>query len=119
VEGFAGTKRFIPYEMKKESSAKDYSFPIDMYSLAIVVHRMCNLHTGKEMQEDVTQENFTIPPHFSENLVAMLKSWLAPKAVDRPILAEVALDPLFREFITLEPYNELKMIRNIIDEEEI
>ena len=36
----------------------------------------------------------------------MLKSWLAPKDVDRPVLAEIAIDPLFKEFITLEPYND-------------
>ena len=28
--------------------------------------------------------------------------------MDRPILAGMVIDPLFREFITLEPYNERK-----------
>ena len=36
----------------------------------------------------------------------MIRSWLAPKPVDRPVLAGIVLDPLFREFITLKPYNE-------------
>ena len=34
----------------------------------------------------------------------MIKSWLAPKPVDRPVLAGIVLDPLFKEFITLQPY---------------
>jgi len=97
--------------MKKESEAKQYSFPIDIYSLALVAHRLCNLYTGKEkmFKEDnfeVTQENFSIPSHYSKGFSDMLKSWLAPKDVDRPVLAEIAIDPLFKEFITLEPYND-------------
>ena len=36
----------------------------------------------------------------------MLKNFLAPKALERPILAELAIDPLFREFITLKPYDK-------------
>ena len=36
----------------------------------------------------------------------MIRSWLAPKPVDRPVLAGIVLDPLFREFITLTPFNE-------------
>ena len=38
----------------------------------------------------------------------MIRSWLAPKPVDRPVLAGIVLDPLFREFITLSPFNERK-----------
>ena len=48
MKGFAGTKGFMSHEVKKESTAKDYSFPIDIYSLALLAHRLCNLHTGKE-----------------------------------------------------------------------
>ena len=105
--------------MKKGSNAKDYSFPIDIYSLGLVAHRICNLFTGKEdkfktqikegkevvKRIEITQENFSIPAHYSDNLAAMFKSWLAPNPVDRPVLSEVALDPLFREFITIKPYN--------------
>ena len=105
--------------MKKGSNIKDYSFPIDMYSLALVAHRICNLFTGQEdtlkthiserkdvvKRTEITQENFSIPTtHYSENLANMIKSWLAPNPIDRPVLAEVALDPLFAEFITLKPY---------------
>ena len=34
----------------------------------------------------------------------MIRSWLAPKPVDRPVLAGIVIDPLFREYITLTPY---------------
>ena len=40
----------------------------------------------------------------------MIRSWLAPKPFDRPVLAGIVLDPLFREFITLTPYNERAQI---------
>jgi len=50
VTGFAGTKHFIPHEMKKGSTAKDYSFPIDVYTLALVAHRLCNLYVGNEKE---------------------------------------------------------------------
>ena len=43
----------------------------------------------------------------------MLKSWLAPNPVDRPILAKIALDPLFRKFITLKPYNKRTTVNGI------
>ena len=32
------------------------------------------------------------------------------KAVDRPVLAELVIDPLFKRFVDLEPYEETKMI---------
>ena len=79
-----------------------------MQVLGFVAHRLCNLYTGKEkiLEEAITQENFSIPDCYSEELAAMIRSWLAPKPVDRPVLAGVILDPLFREYITLTPFNE-------------
>ena len=35
----------------------------------------------------------------------MIKSLLAPNPIDRPVLAKIIIDPLFREFITLLKYN--------------
>ena len=55
----------------------------------------------KKWIEELTQANFSIPTNYSEKLAATLKSLLAPKAIERPVLAELALDPLFKEFITL------------------
>ena len=46
----------------------------------------------------------------------MIRSWLAPKPVDRPVLAGIVLDPLFREFITLTPYNERKQYDKYVDD---
>ena len=36
----------------------------------------------------------------------MINKCLSNKAVDRPVLAEMVIDPLFREFISLRPFNE-------------
>ena len=88
---------------------RTYSFPSDIQVLGLVAHRLRNLITGKEDNiVEVTQENFSIPDCYSPELATMIKSWLAPKPVDRPVLAGIILDPLFREFITLTPYNERK-----------
>jgi len=54
----------------------------------------------------VTLENFSIPARFGEDLPVILKKCLENKPVDRPVLAEMVMDPLFREFITLKPFNE-------------
>jgi len=51
-------------------------------------------------------ENFSIPARFGEDLPVILKKCLENKPVDRPVLAEMVMDPLFREFISLEPFNE-------------
>ena len=48
----------------------------------------------------------------------MVRSWLAPKPVDRPVLAGIVLDPLFREFITLTPYNERRYEKEDIGHEQ-
>ena len=108
MKSFAGAKRFIPQELvKEEVTASDYSFAKNISHLALLANRLCNLNTGKEKGlDEVTQETFSIPAHYSDNLSSMFKSFLAPKAVDKPVLAEIALDPLFREFITLQPYSK-------------
>ena len=41
----------------------------------------------------------------------MVKSWLAHNPLDRPVLAELVTDPLFREFITLKPYKGRMLIQ--------
>ena len=90
-----------------KSNAKDYSFPIDIYTLAIVAHRLCNMFVGhEEGLEELNQENFSIPARYSDKLSVMLKTWMAPNPVDRPVLAEIALDPLFSDFFTLKRYRK-------------
>ena len=56
--------------------------------------------------KEVTQENCTIPDRYDRRLLELIKKCLATKPVERPVLAEMILDPLFREFITLKPFNE-------------
>jgi len=51
-------------------------------------------------------ENFSIPARFGEDLPVILKKCLENKPVDRPVLAEMVMDPLFREFISLKPFNK-------------
>ena len=105
TKGFAGTNRFISNEMKDD---EEYSFPLDVKVFGLVAHRVLNLLTGKEaiFKEDITQENFSIPDHYDQELFNILRSCLATNPVDRPILAELAMHPLFREFITLKPVNK-------------
>ena len=83
---------------------EEYGYPLDVKVLGLVGHRICNLYTGKEpiFKEEITQENFSIPAQFGEQLSDLLKSCLALNPVDRPVLAELAIHPLFREHITLK-----------------
>ena len=46
---FIGTPGYFPPEMKVQSILKNYSFPIDLYSTAIVAFRSCTfLHPRAE-----------------------------------------------------------------------
>ena len=53
TKGFAGTKNFISNEMKDD---EEYSYPLDVKVLGLVLHRLCNLYTGKEpiFEEEIT-----------------------------------------------------------------
>ena len=42
----------------------------------------------------------------------MINKCLSDKPVDRPVLAGMVIDPLFREFISLRPFNERTQIKD-------
>ena len=102
-----GTPGYFPPEMKTKSIEKDYSFPIDLYSTAIIAFRTCSFLDPLAKGP--------IPNCYSKELAMIIHKCRSKKPVDRPVLAELVIHPLFRPYITLEPINESKMT-NYLDQ---
>ena len=78
----------------------NYSFSIDVYSAAVLAKRACTFLKPIEAIEK------TLPKEFSEEIATIFQSCLSEKAVDRPVLAELVINPLFKQFISLPIYRE-------------
>ena len=47
-----------------------------------------------------------IPSRYCKELAMILHRSLSRKPFDRPVIAELLIDPLFKPFITLKPFEE-------------
>ncbi len=93
----------MPPEMLK-GIAINYSFPIDLFSLAVAARRAATFDSARSREP--------LPGRFSAELRDLISACFSEKAVDRPVLAELILHPLIRPHITLEPLNESRMLNH-------
>ena len=82
------------------SAEINYSFSIDVYSAAVLAKRACTFLKPIEAIEK------PLPKEFSKEIATIFQSCLSEKAVDRPVLAELVINPLFKQFISLRTFNQ-------------
>ena len=81
-----------------DPKVKDYSFPIDVFSLSVLIYYVCNFTMPHR------DKIFELPADYSKELQDLIEKCHSENPVDRPILAGLLLNPLLEDKVTLRRY---------------